>query len=689
MELFNFNTLNDENFNDTNNFEDTQKTEYLDLLNKLIDSNKIDTNYYSYLLEWDSRQTICNLNKFIKNINEFENDELKKVMCNYYNNFLVLNEDNKIRINKNICYYVSKVDTIDFTKEQKKGIKALYDFSISDNDDKTTFGFYGYAGSGKTTTIVEFLSYMIINKYMNSVAFVAPTHKALIVMRTKFKVHLKKISSIILNKTLSETFNFDEELDILAEAGTNIKFMTIHSLLRFTQDYTLDGIKIFVKDKKKPSLINKFDFIVIDECSMIGIDMIDSIFDEIRIIKNNNSKYKRNPKIVFSGDPSQLPPVKEDESSVFCKNENDLSFKKYLEIMKYNYNNNICSGIEDALKIHYNNLISDLSKMDNILLQTVVRSRIDNVTKVCNIMRGWIHSNEPPKLNKFIDKHGVHFFDYNENPNKLKSKWFKKFMSNTKKNIVSIIVTWTNDQTDLYNATIRNELFKGQEILKYNKNDILILGEFYSLDLGENFVKQKLHTSEQVKVIDVKKLKVPISTFEFKMSNTFKKIKNSSKIEKLINELINGINDEYCRNVEFSCWILKVKKSGLIDEDINHTMTLVVICDDETEKYTKYKTETSIAIKNFSKTLLNNFNTIQIEKLVIKPLWIQWNKVFVDPFATVNYGYSITCHKAQGSSFHDVYVDLNDILKNKKITEAKKCAYTSVTRTSNELNILL
>ena len=173
------------------------------------------------------------------------------------------------------------------------------------------------------------------------------------------------------------------------------------------------------------------------------------------------------------------------------------------------------------------------------------------------------------------------------------------------------------------------------------------------------------------------------------MSNALKKIKNSSKLENLINDLINGLNDEYCRNVDFSCWILKVKKSGLIDEDINHTMTLVVICDEEIEKYTQFKNETSIAIKNFSKKLLSSYSTIQIEKLVIKPLWKQWNKVFTDPFATVNYGYSITCHKAQGSSFHDVYVDLNDILKNQKKVEAKKCAYTSVTRTSNELNILL
>ena len=78
-----------------------------------------------------------------------------------------------------------------------------------------------------------------------------------------------------------------------------------------------------------------------------------------------------------------------------------------------------------------------------------------------------------------------------------------------------------------------------------------------------------------------------------------------------------------------------------------------------------------------------------MEKHVVKQLWKNWNKVFVEPYASVNYGYSITCHKAQGSSFHDVYVDLDDILVNTKTKEAKKCAYTAVTRTSNELNVLV
>jgi hypothetical protein len=121
-------------------------------------------------------------------------------------------------------------------------------------------------------------------------------------------------------------------------------------------------------------------------------------------------------------------------------------------------------------------------------------------------------------------------------------------------------------------------------------------------------------------------------------------------------------------------------------------MSLLVIDDSDSERYEKFKSESSMVIKNFSKKMLHLYRTgpKQIERFVIKPLWKQWNRIFVDPYASVNYGYSITCHKAQGSGFHDVYVDLDDILLNtQRPIEAKKCAYTAATRTSNELNVLV
>ena len=81
-------------------------------------------------------------------------------------------------------------------------------------------------------------------------------------------------------------------------------------------------------------------------------------------------------------------------------------------------------------------------------------------------------------------------------------------------------------------------------------------------------------------------------------------------------------------------------------------------------------------------------NTL-IEEQIIKPLWRQFHKNIISPFANVNYGYSITCHKGQGSSFYNVFVDTVDIMSNIKTLEMRKCLYTALSRTTNELHILV
>ena len=120
-------------------------------------------------------------------------------------------------------------------------------------------------------------------------------------------------------------------------------------------------------------------------------------------------------------------------------------------------------------------------------------------------------------------------------------------------------------------------------------------------------------------------------------------------------------------------------------------MAIIVVADKDKHQFDQYKSTANDMIRNFGNKLLNRHkvNAKQIERNIIKPMWIQWRKIYDEPFASVNYGYSITTHKAQGSSFQDAYVDLNDILQNPKPVESHKCAYTAVTRASNELHVLI
>lgn len=683
--------------NESTKEEQIKMDRFKSIILKLANKGYLNTLQYSYFVEFSKTfGTLCNINWFLEQIENIkpnnENDielitQFKEITGDAFDQILKYKND-ELRINKNVKYYMSRTDTINLTTEQKNAMHKLYDFVTDYN--KKVYGLYGYAGTGKTTTVVEFVSYMLLHKYLNSVALTAPTNKAVNVIKSKFKHHLRKIIEYRFNRKLETNFNFDDELDYLEQNGIIIKFMTIHKLLMFHTDFSIDGEMIFIRNDNSGSMISEFELVVVDECSMIGIDMIDSIFDEIRNIEKINSNKRKNyAKIIFTGDPAQLPPVNEDDSSIFCKNEQELTLENFVRAMNFKSMSNVMSNMVSMFEYKHKLLIEDLSKMETTLLTNVVRSRLDNVTKVCHEFRLWIKNEDLPNLYQFKDKTGVHFFEYDNRDNKIKSEWFNKFLESIKKNETSIIITWTNKQTDLYNEVIRRNIFRGKKIAKFEKNDILMLSEFYSLDLGEEFVKQKLYTSEQIKVIDTSKSEIPIRIFEPISNKSIRSMKNGSKEESRVKQLTDGLNEIYCKDVKFKCWILKVEKLG---DDSGKFISLIVIDDEDLEKYNKHKNESGMAIKKFCKQLLHQYRTSpkQIERLIIKPLWKQWNKVFVDSFANVNYGYSITCHKAQGSSFYNVYVDLHDILQNKqRPIEAKKCAYTATTRTSNELNILV
>ena len=698
--------------------EDTALKNAKKYLSKISSDCDIDTLLYSYINEFIKiKGTISNINWYIDNLNDlqpkinnrmikyFNNTEInekgklkdrteqienfKKEFCIAYNNFFKYDEsEKKIRLNRNIRYYSARLDSIDLTAEQSTAIKILHDFLIDYN--KKTFGLYGFAGAGKTTTIVEFVSYLLLNGYLNSVAFTAPTNKAVNVIKSKFKPHLKKIINYKFKRELNEGFNFDNELEFLETHGISIQFMTLHKLMGFKTDYSLSGDVIFIRDKggsNSKCLIMNYELVIIDECSMINIDTIDNIFNEIRT-ENKTKNYKLIPKVIFTGDPAQLPPVNENNSSIFCNSiKESLTLEDYIEGMKYVLNDTI-DGSSSDLQNRYNLLINDLRNMKTFTMKNVVRSKIGAVTELCYELRKWIKTSKLSNhLNK--NKQGLYFFDYEERQNKMDSLWFKKFLESIKNNNMSIIITWTNKQTDIYNNTIRKQIFKHKtQINKYEINDILMLSDFYSLDIGNDFVKQKLYTSEQIKVQDTRKKIVPLNKFEKISNSIIKKMKSVVKIEDQIQKLIEGMNEEYCNDVKLSCWFLRVTKIG---EEMQKPMIIVVIDDESIEMYNKIKNETNTIIGKFSKKLLYTYKTTQkqIESAVIKPLWKQWHKIFIEPFANVNYGYSITCHKAQGSSFFDVYIDLDDILKNPKDIEGKKCAYTAATRTSNELNIFV
>ena len=70
-------------------------------------------------------------------------------------------------------------------------------------------------------------------------------------------------------------------------------------------------------------------------------------------------------------------------------------------------------------------------------------------------------------------------------------------------------------------------------------------------------------------------------------------------------------------------------------------------------------------------------------------MWKYWNENVIDVFAQLNYGYCITVHKSQGSTFKNVFIDVYDIFNNNNKEDSLKCLYTAITRCSDNLYMLI
>jgi hypothetical protein len=655
---------------------------YKQSLDRLLKSHEIDFLDYNYLINFGTNSSvIISTNKFVDIINVIsDSTKIKESITENHPRLLTIKND-KLAVNKDIYKDATNLKNIKLTKEQKRCVKKIIKFLM--DSSKKVFGLYGFAGTGKTTTCVELINYLLINRYIPKVVLTAPTHKALNVIKSKFKPYLKIIYETLTNKKL-EINSFDDILIKLNQINIVIDFITIHKLLGFKNNYNKDGDIIFIRDSTiKKSLVNNYDLVVIDECSMVSLNMLDVIFDTIR---------KTNKKILFSGDPAQLPPVNESQSFIFIKHESELDINEYIEhIDKYD-NQYVTSDIVETMNYNRLKLVNDILNIDTFLLKDVVRSKISNVTDVCYEIRRWVkNQTDMPQLFKFTDKKGAYFYQYNsKNKNgkkKIKTIWFKKYIEYLEKDYHSIILTWTNKQSNIYNKKVREEIFNKKKLEKFIGGDILILTDFYSLETSDEKIDSKFYTSDQIRVVDTDKVIFPINSFQFNPNKVLRRSKGSITIEDKCKKFIRFIN-AHINNITFKCWALCVKK---ICDDSNKYNFIRVLDDSEKEKYKELKLTITSYISDFSNKMLYGYKEKEkfIEQNVIKLMWEQFHSTIVSPFAKVDYGYSITCHKSQGSNFYNVFVDVNDILKNKNQDEVKKCTYTAVTRTSNELFLLI
>jgi len=153
----------------------------------------------------------------------------------------------------------------------------------------------GYAGTGKTTVITRWIE--AIRKkpgdwpkgkfwHAPSVVLTAPTNKATNVLKEMAK-----------------------------EIKLPVDVSTIHSLLSLKMKWE-KAAQVLVKDTRGDDTFKDYDYVVIDEASMLDTDMMNKYILPAHEATGN--------KLIFMGDPCQLPPIGEKESESFDSSE-DIS----------------------------------------------------------------------------------------------------------------------------------------------------------------------------------------------------------------------------------------------------------------------------------------------------------------------------------------------------------------------------
>lgn len=641
----------------------------INYVNQFIKEKNINLLEYSYMLNFFKKNGSIKNAKWMNDIIlKCPSEEFKKKCMDMYP--YIFSPENVI------TDIIKKESSLKFTNDQQEGIRhvinMLYDYCA------TTMGLFGFAGSGKTTIIMYITYYLLTNKLIQKVAITAPTNKAVNIMKAKFR-------SCLGGSVVHDGDMLNNKLDDLFDV--HIEFMTIHKLLGMGADFDVSGNRVF--GKKTKSNILDYDMIIIDECSMLPLQLITCIYEELRkviqAIDENNNKI---PKIIFSGDPAQLPPVNEVNSVIFSYEK--LSFDVFIKSLPDNGYS--LTGLDsDCIKKRYDSLICDMKRMDCVTMKEIVRNTKLNVNDMCFNIRQWVMGEiKHPTLRNYRGN-GVNIYKY-DHKSKINSRWFNKFVEFVKSpdqnNLSNIIITWTNKQTDEYNDRVRKIIFNKETALDtFEKGDILMLNEFYNYnEVKDPSKSNNFYTSEQIKIMDIQQTIKKSTVMIKQISQSLRKTKNSRYIIQKYEECIKNMNSK--TNRQYNVWKMQVQKIF----DTTNTTNQIYVIHESSKKTIETDKEIASKIINMLRAYFQSNYKDQlkiIDNTVIKPLWKAFDDTFVGPFADVNYGYSITTHKSQGSTFYNVFVDAHDILQNHNADETKRCIYTSHTRASNEVHILV
>lgn len=305
------------------------------------------------------------------------------------------------------------------TIQQQQALKAISEFL---NSDIPVFILKGYAGTGKTTMITQIISE--IKKHEKLPLLMAPTGRAARVLESKTGHEASTIHRMIYELDVIET----------KEDSDDIRYIFP---LKDEEDHAKDHICI------------------VDESSMIGTREVQNELFEFGTGSLLNDLLTfvaphRGGKIVFVGDPMQLPPVGDNKSNAL---DEDYFEKIGLKVM--------------------------VSELTDVVRQDNGSAILSNAMKVRALLGSSQRNNLvfDRKENEVLDTEGYNM------PTQLLSIYPKPEIGQ------SVIITYSNRQARDYNYAVREILYPGQKQIVIG--DILqVVSNNYGLNvMNGDFVK--------------------------------------------------------------------------------------------------------------------------------------------------------------------------------------------------------
>ena len=441
-------------------------------------------------------------------------------------------------------------------------LKWVYD------DDKLFMTLAGPAGTGKS-----WLSKFILNQIKHlTVCVSAPTHKAL--------KEVKKASGFS-GKTLQALLGLAVNQDVEDFDPVNLKF-----------------------DKQNDPQIENYNLILLDEASMVQSSLREYL-QELAI--------KEHTKILFVGDPIQLPPVNEIVSTVF-QNKHIDGGVVYLSTpcRQSAANPAFTLLLADRNDIEQSNQAWEVL-IDHLKTQGIFTE--DLHVKLVNL-----HQNTYKVLREHLgnyqinaDGEGYRIYNSRAEFETQMKKTFLDYHGNGDFNSVRALA-WRNDVVKEHNKVIRGCLFP---------------------DVTDNLVEGDLLMCYR-----------PITRWDSVTRSTYTLVHNSDEVE------ITNANKAYS-NMGIKIYSVLAETDG----DTSHAIDFVD--SDGYEDYIQHFSDFKNAATKLRKW--KPFYGFYDQHLLLDNLGKLYKNRTL-PNKAFDYAYSLTVHKSQGSTYNEVFVNLTDIL---------------------------